>query len=110
MAMTATDRTLRKLVTLKRQKAEQDFQALLLAQRRMDQEIAALTDSLQALNAEGIDFHARQLSHQQHFTENTLARIDTLKAERAALDPRLHDARHALKKAIHSEEQLSQPG
>lgn len=104
--MSATDKTLIRIVSLKRQKAEQDFQALQQDQRRIDSEIANLETSLLTLDAEAGSFEARKLSHQQHFIENTLARIEALKAARRALETRLLAARHALKKAIHSEEQL----
>lgn len=97
---------LRKLVALKRQKAEQSFQSLQQDRNLIETTLRNLSDSLQAMNTQDLPFDTRKLAHQQGRVEKLIADIDAQRVLLAKTQSQLALARDALKRALHSEDRL----
>ncbi len=97
---------LRKLVALKRQKAEQAFQTLQQDRGRAETAIKKLSDSLQTMNTQTLPFDIRRLAHQQGHVEKLIADIDAQRTLLSETETQLGLARDALKRALHSEDRL----
>ena len=101
-----TQKTLERLVALRRQKAEQAMALITAEIRREEAALAGVEAQVKALDAAAEDYASHSLAmrhgHPGHLQKQIEAHHRTLGAKRAQLE----DARLALKKAIHSEERL----
>lgn len=108
--MDKSERTLRKLVALKRQIAEQKYAVIQADVRKDEKTLASLKADLKASDDWEGDFQATSLSRQFGHVALALQRID---AAKAGLDHKrqcLSEAREALKKALDSEQRLEGAG
>lgn len=98
---------LKRLVALRRQKAEQAFGAAKGELRQAEQALAALQAEMAAIDKAGADYADLALSMRFGRSAFLMGRIaeqrDAIAQKQAVLDR----AREALKKAIHSEERLN---
>jgi len=98
---------LKKLVALRRQKAEQAL-ALLQADIRAGEEaLVSLQAELASLDKAAGDFGALSLAHRHGRPGALLARISETQAQIAENKGRLPAMRDAVKAALHSEQRLS---
>lgn len=98
--------TLKRLVALRRQKAEQAFGTAKTDLREAKAQLDALQGEMAAIDAAGADYADVALSLRFGRSAFLMSRIDAQREAIARLEHVLHEAREALKKAIHSEERL----
>ena len=107
MAGAQADRTLKKLVSLKRQRAEQ-VHALAIAELRAEERrLAALEKEMSALDPGQADYADFMLSMTFGRAAFLKKQADAVREAIARKKQALEDAREARKKAIHSEGQLA---
>jgi hypothetical protein len=99
---------LQTLVGIKRQKAEQDMLSLQMDVRRIEVEIAGIGENLKALDRTGEEYDGASLARRYGAVERMISEIDRLKTELAARQVDLEMAREALKRAMHSEDRISE--
>ena len=99
---------LKKIVSVKRQKAEQDMLRLQQDVRRIEAEIAALRTRLSALDQTADEFDGASLARRHGHVEQMVARIDALQTGLAARRVELEAAREALKRVMHSQGRLEE--
>ena len=97
---------IRKLVALKRQRAEQVLAQTTTALRAADAEVSRLRAELSALDQTSADYVDIALSARFGRSGFILKQIETAEARRAACRTELEAARDALRRVIHSENQL----
>ncbi|MFN7163775.1 MAG: hypothetical protein ACK4P2_03060 [Hyphomonas sp.] len=100
--------TLRKIVALKRQSAEQHLRAVQIEADRIETVIAALRAQFLELDHLRAGFDAHRLSEAHGHVRKLLADIGAAEAELARKHADLHAAREAVKRVFHSEERLGQ--
>lgn len=103
-----TGKTLTKLVSLRRQQAEQDFARARQALIAAEEELARMETQLRTPPAASEDFAAVALSEQNGNTQRLLKRIEAQKQLIAEMQTALADRRDALKKAFGSERRLGE--
>jgi hypothetical protein len=104
MARRKTD--LRKIVSLRRQKAEQDYS---IAQKELDRagaEAQRLVETLSVLDASREDVASLLLSHQNGHVTKLVRDIDALQSSVSAKEAELQGVRNVLKRAFDSEDRL----
>lgn len=98
---------LRRIVALKRQSAEQHLRAVQIAADGIAANIAQLTASLHALDEAKAGFDALRLAEEHGHARKLIADIRAAEAMLVVKRSELHEAREALKRAFHSQEQLA---
>lgn len=99
---------LQSLVGLKRQKAEQDMQAIQMDVRRIEREMKETQAAMQALDQVGQDFDATSLARRHGAPERLIAELGRKRQELAARQADLDIAREALKRVMHSEDRIGE--
>jgi len=102
--------TLRKIVALKRQSAEQYVRTVQNDADRIEASLAGLRANLLALDAGAAGFDAHRLAEENGHTRKLLADMRAAEAALALRRADLVKAREALKRVFHSEERLGQSG
>jgi hypothetical protein len=108
--LAATKPSLKKLVALKRQRAEQ---ALLSVQQELTAlmtELKRLEAEFATLNCEGGGIEAHILSYEHGFSQRQIWAIQACRAKISEKEGEYFTAREALKKAFDSEERLRREG
>jgi hypothetical protein len=100
---------LRKIVALKRQSAEQHLRAIQMDVDRIVSDIGQLNINLHALDEVKAGFDALRLAEEHGHARKLIADIRAAEAVLVVKRSELHEAREALKRAFHSQEQLSVP-
>ena len=98
---------LRKIVALKRQSAEQHLRAVQMEADRIVSDIAQLNANLHALDEAKAGFDALRLAEEHGHARKLIADIRAAEAQLIVKRSDLHEAREALKRAFHSQEQLA---
>lgn len=99
---------LKTLVGIKRQKAEQDMLILQQDVRRIEGEIAQISENLKALDRTGEDFDGSSLARRHGAVERMIAELSARKKALAACKTDLDAAREALKRVMHSEDRIGE--
>lgn len=99
---------LKKLVGIKRQKAEQDMLSLQLEVRRIEAEIIDLEQKLAALDRLGEGYDSVSLARRHGAAERIIAEIDRSRMKLAMRQGELGAAQEALKLALHSEDRIGE--
>ncbi len=99
--------TLRKIVALKRQSAEQHVRAVQNDAERIEAALGVLRENLRALDEVRAGFDAHRLSEANGHARKLLADIRIADEALALKRADLHAAREALKRVFHSEERLT---
>lgn len=109
MAATAQGRqTLKKLVALKRQKAEQDFALAKAALQAEEQRLAQLQAELSAIDANAGDYVDFALSMRFGRTAHLMRRIEAARQGVALKRKELDAAREAFKNVLYSEDRVGE--
>ncbi len=99
---------LKTLVGIKRQKAEQDMLILQQDVRRIEGEIAQISENLKALDRTGEEFDGSSLARRHGAVERMIAELSARKKALAARKTELDAAREALKRVMHSEDRIGE--
>lgn len=97
---------LRRLVALKRQKAEQQVLSLQQELERIETSITALSSGLQAMDSPELGFPIRALAARQGHVEKLIAELAVQQVSMAKTETELGVARDALKRVFHSQDRL----
>lgn len=100
---------LRKIVALKRQSAEQHLRAIQIEADRIVSDIGLLNANLHAIDETKAGFDALRLAEEHGHARKLIADIRAAEAALTIKRSELHEAREALKRAFHSQEQLNEP-
>lgn len=100
---------LRKIVALKRQSAEQHLRAVQMDVDRIVSDIGQMHANLNAMDEVKAGFNALRLAEEHGYARKLIADIRKAEGLLAAKRSDLHEAREALKRAFHSQEQLNEP-
>ena len=103
-----TAKTLTKLVSLRRQQAEQDFALARQMVSAAEAELARLEEQLRSPAAAPEDFASIALAEQNGHTGRLLKQIETQKQAIVVKQAALAERREALKKAFGSERRLGE--
>ncbi|KCZ92243.1 hypothetical protein [Hyphomonas johnsonii] len=104
--MAAGKHTLQKIVSLKRQKAEQDFQAVQQELDRVREAAEEITSTLRALDGQTDGADTLILAHRHGHVRKLISDLDAQRAAIAGKEAELLAAREVLKRAFDSEERL----
>lgn len=97
---------LQKIVSLKRQKAEQDHSIAQKELERADVEVRRLVETLSDLDKDCDDVRSLMMSHQNGHVAKLMRDIDALQSSMSQKEAELQDARNSLKRAFDSEDRL----
>jgi hypothetical protein len=97
---------LQKIVSLKRQKAEQDFRGAQLELNRTTSEAQRLAEALSGMDSTEADFGALFLSHRNGHVQKLVKEIDASRTAVAESETGLRAAHELLKRAFDSEDRL----
>lgn len=98
---------LRKIVALKRQSAEQHLRVIQMDLDRIEATLTELTVRLQGIDRAKAGFDALRLAEEHGHSRKLIADIRAAQANLIVKRESLHEAREALKRAFHSQEQIS---
>lgn len=110
IAMSGSKPLLKKLVALKRQRAEQTLLGVQKELSALRQELAALEARLSAMNGEGREITPQFLSYEHGYVQRLVSDLGECRARIARKEVEVISAREALKRVFDSEERLRREG
>ena len=98
---------LRRIVALKRQKAEQSLSIIQSAIRKLEGELEALQGLLAAADGAGQDFQTLSLANRHGHVQRLFSEMEQKKAQITLTARQLDTAKESLKQILNSEDELA---